>query len=957
MKTILAAFLSFLLTVTSFFGITDETLNQKIRELSNGNQNVSVIVELEEKSLLDGVNGAKERKKLLESYLGSEKYEKIVSARDNVKKLVKKSISGADFSGSYSYSFVINGFSLSVPYKYIDDLENLPGVKNVSIAERYSRPESVETGKVSSVEGNFKHNLFTGVPEAQSAGYTGKGTVIAILDTGFQCDHEAFSGSVENAVLSKKDINVITTFRVLNTIVPRWGVNYYSEKIPYKWDYAEIDKTVDNDNSDHGTHVAGIIGANAGEITGVAPDAQFLFMKVFGDEENSSAKEEVNLAALDDAVKLGADVVNMSLGSPSGQNHDNPINAAVFNKLERSGITVSASAGNEASMGENDNVSGDERMNIDLFDYGTVGSPASYKWPVAVASSDIDYRVSYSAETVSRKGAGTATISDFSSWGVTADLRLKPEITAPGSSIYSCVPGDSYRYMSGTSMSAPYYTGCYALVKQYVNEKYPSKNSRNSAEFINSLLMSTAVPFRGYGEPAYYSPRRQGAGLVAVKNAVSTPAYLTQSDGTSRPKIDLGENTSGVLEFSFVAHNLSKDALTYKVKEAVLTDSYVKQGSQYVNTLKSKKLYSSQYSVEYTKGVENGVTTLAPGESKTIQVKITVSQDLIDSYREVFTNGFFVDGFIFLNSTDENIPSLSLPFVSFNGDWSKAMLFDNTIYDSEKPYMNGEWGLAVTDGEDYYPLGANIFERGKEYGIDAKYCAFSKHALESKMKKPYVTANIGLIRNGKRMDYNLFTKSGVFRFCGSSLLEYARKTNAPYYSSQIGVLWGQTDLIDGNSYVYKVSTSPANYKGGRKTISMPFVVDNQKPVLEQAEYRVENGEAVLTVRIKDNRYVMGFEMFDNNDRSLGKVSFKGVEPDSDGVYTHTVNVSKTSRRALSSLGEVKLYIVDYAYNEAYGSASLSGGTSNQAAIAENALTAPRVYSLKSAQTVIDTTSR
>ena len=97
MKTILAAFLSFLLTVTSFLGITDETLTQKIRELSNGNQNVSVIVELEERSLLDGVNGAKERKKLLESCLGSEKYEKIVCARENVKKLVKKSISGADF--------------------------------------------------------------------------------------------------------------------------------------------------------------------------------------------------------------------------------------------------------------------------------------------------------------------------------------------------------------------------------------------------------------------------------------------------------------------------------------------------------------------------------------------------------------------------------------------------------------------------------------------------------------------------------------------------------------------------------------------------------------------------------------------------------------------------------------------------------------------------------------------
>lgn len=957
MKSILAAILSFILAVTSFLGITNDALNEKITELINGNENVSVIVELEEKSLLDGVNSAKERKNLLENYLGSEKYEKIVAARESVKKLVKKNISGVSLKNSYSYSFVLNGFSLSVPYKYIDELEKLPGVKAVSVAERYNQPQTDEADAASSTEGSFKYNLFTGVPEAQNAGYTGKGTVIAILDTGFQCDHEAFSGSVESPVLSKKDINVITTFKVLNTIVPRWGVNYYSQKIPYKWDYAEIDKTVENSNSDHGTHVAGIAGANAGEAIGVAPDAQLLLMKVFGDEENSVAKEEVNLAALDDSAKLGADVVNMSLGSPCGQNHDNPISAAVYKKLERSGITVSASAGNEASLGEYDSVPGSERMNADLFDYGTVGSPASYDWPMAIASSDIDSRISSSSEAVNREGAGSAKMSSFSSWGITADLRLKPEITAPGSRIYSSVPGSAYGSMSGTSMAAPYFSGCYALVKQYVNEKYPSNNNKNSAEFVSSLLMSTAVPFRAYGKAAYYSPRQQGAGLVAVQSALSTPAYLTQSDGVSRPKIELGENTNGVLEFSFTANNLSEKALTYKMHEAVLSDSYAKQGSQYVNTLSAKRLGSGQYTAEYTEGVQNGFVTLAPGESKTIKVRITVSDSFIKAQQSVFKNGFFVDGFVFLESDDALVPDLSLPFVSFNGDWSKAWLFDNTIYDSEKPYMNGEWGLAVTDGEDYYPLGANIFEKGNEYGIDTKYCAYSSHALESQMKKPYVTANIGLVRNGKRMDYNLFTESGVFRFCGSSLFEYARKTSNPYANSQVGVLWGLTDLIDGHSYVYKVSTTPANYKGKRTTISMPFVVDNQKPVLESAEYKIENSEAVLTVKIRDNRFVMGFELFNNSDESLGKVSFKGIEPDSNGVYTYTVNVSKVSRRELSSLEQVNLYIVDYAYNEAYGSVSLSGTVENSANISASALTAPRVYSFDSTWPVIDTTNK
>ena len=62
-------------------------------------------------------------------------------------------------------------------------------------------------------------------------------------------------------------------------------------------------------------------------------------------------------------------------------------------------------------------------------------------------------------------------------------------------------------------------------------------------------------------------------------------------------------------------------------------------------------------------------------------MKITVSQKVLVEQKAAFKNGFFVDGFVFLESTDKAEPTLSLPFVSFNGDWSKAWLFDNTIYD------------------------------------------------------------------------------------------------------------------------------------------------------------------------------------------------------------------------------------------------------------------------------------
>lgn len=73
---------------------------------------------------------------------------------------------------------------------------------------------------------------------------------------------------------------------------------------------------------------------------------------------------------------------------------------------------------------------------------------------------------------------------------------------------------------------------------------------------------------------------------------------------------------------------------------------------------------------------------------------------------------------------------------------------------------------------------------------------------------------------------------------------------------------------------------------------------------------------------------MGFQVFDENDRSLGKVSFKGIEPE-NGTYTYTVNLSETSGRKLEKLKNIKLYVVDYAYNENYYSASLSGELSDE----------------------------
>ena len=116
-------------------------------------------------------------------------------------------------------------------------------------------------------------------------------------------------------------------------------------------------------------------------------------------------------------------------------------------------------------------------------------------------------------------------MSDFSSWGVTPDLKLKPEITAPGGDIYSTLPNGLYGNMSGTSMASPHMAGAAAVMEQYIRENRDGLNMTASQKtsLINALMMSTAVPVKDENGLAY-SPRNQGAGLVQLQNAVKTNA-------------------------------------------------------------------------------------------------------------------------------------------------------------------------------------------------------------------------------------------------------------------------------------------------------------------------------------------------------------------------------------------------------------------------------------------------
>ena len=137
--------------------------------------------------------------------------------------------------------------------------------------------------------------------------------------------------------------------------------------------------------------------------------------------------------------------------------------------------------------------------------------------------------------------------SAFSSWGVSPDLRLKPEIAAPGGNVFSAIPNGAYEQTSGTSMATPpQMAGISAIVLQCVQSAplFASMSAREKVDVVQNLIMGTATPVTDPAQDTgvYYSPRKQGAGLVDALAATTSSVYPTVEGAPeqSRPKADLG---------------------------------------------------------------------------------------------------------------------------------------------------------------------------------------------------------------------------------------------------------------------------------------------------------------------------------------------------------------------------------------------------------------------------------
>lgn len=342
----------------------------------NESDQVRVIVEMEEAPIIDyATTKGVQVKDLSPSFVDS-KVNELESTQDALIGDMEGVVPGLEVHEKFTNVF--NGFSATITYGDVQEVANMPGVKAVGIANEYSRPEPQMVSSTTYTQ----HKLVN-----EEYGFTGEGMVVAIIDTGIDPSHDDF--------ILDEGVEVGLSMDAVMTAIEDEGLlgEYYTEKVPYGYNYMDNNTEILDlgiEASMHGMHVAGTVAANGDEenggIKGVAPNAQVLALKVFGnDPQFPSTFGDIIIAAIDDAIILGADVMNLSLGSTAAfVDETDPEQIAVTNAVEN-GILMSISAGNSNRFGAG---SAEPYPYAENPDVGVVGSPGLVSESLQVASVD-----------------------------------------------------------------------------------------------------------------------------------------------------------------------------------------------------------------------------------------------------------------------------------------------------------------------------------------------------------------------------------------------------------------------------------------------------------------------------------------------------------------------------------------------------------------------------------------
>ncbi len=996
---------------------------------------ISVIVMLDTPSLLESYD---EKGQLtFTEYVFSAEADELRSEVRADKELISEKLCdlGIEHDTGAEYETVLTGYEILVKAKHFEEVCKALGEERRAVVGEVYKPQETQL-----VENNV--NVYeTGIFNSSAFGYDGEGIVVAVLDTGLDYTHDAFNAdrlAGKRLGLTFSEVEALLGGTNAKEIIPGLIASdvYVSDKVPFAFDYADYDSDVYSIHNNHGTHVSGVIVGDDDVITGVAPKAQVVSMKIFSDTYDSARSSWI-LSALEDAVALGVDVINMSIGTACGFSRvsDEEAISGVYDRIKEKGISLVVAASNSFSSAYGSEKNGNLGLTSNP-DTGTVGSPSTYEAALSIASINgtktpyILYgsRIMYFTEATDaaseekhffdellgegrdsmeieyvlipgvgrnndyngvdvegkialvrrgsttfeqkanaalqagaagiiiynntsgeiRMNAGTTDIpicsvsqddgevlaaakrgtikisrgqasgpfmSDFSSWGPTPDLRIKPEITAHGGNILSAVTGNEYDRLSGTSMACPNMAGVIAVLRQYVIENYPNKseityqngeiNYPEVNAIINRILMSTAdVIYAKNGLP--YAVRKQGAGLANLQSAGDTSAFiLTYEKGTTsftrenamdKTKIELGDDPtrSGVYSLTFSVYNFGNSALSYDISALVMTEGVSDTPTYKGDTVVTEEGYIlGGTAVEINRvsgGSLNGKRlTVSAGETATVTVTLTLNAEDKEYLDKSFKNGMYIEGFVTLTAAEGTEVDLNAPYLAFYGDWTQAPLFDIDYYETNKDELNESIELLDKTLPDAYAtrpvggiesdfisyLGSYFFVQNPNDKIIAAsrdYIALSNyegtvHSLR------FVWA--GLLRNAAKIDITITdAQTGEVIFTKTETdVRKSYGDGGSIYPANVEIEFDTQDYNLKNNTQYNVKLQGyVDYGDGgisaneSTTFEFPFTIDFESPAITDVEYYTEydkdkkKNRLFARVAVYDNHYSMAMQV-------------------------------------------------------------------------------------------------
>lgn len=814
----------------------------------------------------------------------------------------------------WRYDTFLSGAAADAAPQALEQLRALPGVADVRPARTYEAPLT-SAGQDNPLPTDEGWQLM-GADRLWEQGYTGDGTVIAVLDTGLLTSHEAFADDslMTAPALSQADIDAYAARG--NT-----AGRYVSTRIPFAYDYYGRDKDVFSTNG-HGTHVAALAAGYAlnqdGSVRfrGGAPGAQILGMKIFPNGASSGADDSIVLRALEDAWNLGADVVNISISTGAGFVQDQALDGVycrAFAQMAESGVIVCCSAGN-------DNTAAAEKPWLPKLpaasytDYGSVCAPASYRGAVAIGAA-------------ADAGSG-AVPAEYSAWGPASSLHLTPALLAfGGPSVSASASGnDLYHSDYGTSMASPSAAGLFATLLQILRERGVTDKAQ-AARLAQGLLESTTQVLEDAGGVPV-SPRKQGAGLANLSAAASSDLVILN------PLMEPGESGEGKFTLSFTLRNLGRKAVTASLRTTVLTDACVEREGA---------CYSALTARDITGGVTvdggKSVTVPAGGETE-VSLTLTVGDSLRRELSAAFPNGFYVEGYVTVSGGGQSVHAA---FLGYCGDWEAAPVLEPLDFrDVQDAWFRMAGSTApnsrnnVEDADRYLPelkadLGANLaFIGGSGLAGDGRLLGVNPYLYalhdDARFAMPSQDTDAGASPDGQlHLDlYALRSAAGIVMLVSdqeTGTLYYAADETWQGRSSATkgGVMpaasfswagadasdnplpggtkvrvdvyaWLDTDTDAVAAYQQNVRLGAADefrwlledaYAAYRE-MSFPLTLDGQAPTVSAA---FDGDAAVLTLTFRDDQYLAYAAAGDRERRMLGAEAFFPKTAGESGTVT------------------------------------------------------------------------